>query len=67
MRVLPAEHPKLVAEHHDLEVLGVVVTAPADYEAGQGTDHEGDEEEHRGMVDDRTGFSTPTRTGAFIS
>ena len=60
MRVLPPEHPQLVAEHHDLEVFGAVVTTPADHEPSHGTNHEGDDEEHRGMLDDRTGFSTPT-------
>ena len=49
-----------MAEDQDLEVLGAVVTARADHEASQGTDREGEEEQHRGMVDDRTGFSTPT-------
>src|SRR5713226_3699505 len=60
MRVLASKDSDLMAQDQDLEVLGAVVTARADHEASQGTDREGDQEEHHGMVADRTGFSTPT-------
>jgi len=59
MRVLASKDSDLMAQDQDLEVLGAVVTARADHEASQGTDREGDQGEHRGMVADRTGFSTP--------
>jgi hypothetical protein len=53
MGVLPAEDPELMAEDEDLKILRAVIPASVHEEAGQCLDEEGDEEEHRGMLEDR--------------
>ena len=57
----------LMAQNEDLELLGAVVLARANEEAGQCSQRDGDEEEHRGIVDDSPvragiGFPTPMRS-----
>jgi len=53
MGILPAEDPELMPEDEDLKILRAVILASVDDEAGQCLDDEGEEEEHRGMLEDR--------------
>ena len=65
----PAEHPELMAEDEDLQVLGSVVStrlATADEETDEGADDEVEERPHPPIVpgcsDRDSGFPTPTGT-----
>ncbi len=64
---LPLQHPELMPENEDLEVLRSVVSAPlatADEETDESADDELEEAHHRpivpGLSDRESGFSTPT-------
>jgi hypothetical protein len=46
---LALEHPELVAQHQDLEVLRATVGPTSGEQARQRSDDEEQEEEHRGM------------------
>src|SRR5664280_3029941 len=66
----PLQHPELVAEDEDLEVLGPVVLAllaTADEETDESADDEVEERPHRPIVPGRSesesGFPTPTPFG----
>ena len=41
-----------MSQHEDLQVLGAAVPPPAGEQARERTDHEGQEEEHRGIVEE---------------
>ena len=67
----PLQHPELMAENEDLEVLrSVDSTSPssADEETDEGADDEVEEGQHRpivpGLSECESGFPTPTRPGA---
>src|SRR5450759_653662 len=66
----PLQHPELMAENEDLEVLGSVdSTSPSspDEETDEGADDEVEERQHRpivpGLSERESGFPTPTGTG----
>jgi hypothetical protein len=63
----PLQHPELMAENEDLEVLASVVPAmlaSADDESNEGVDNEVEEGPHRpivpGLSERESGFPTPT-------
>jgi hypothetical protein len=63
----PLQHPELMAENEDLEVLGSVSStrlSSADEETDEGADNEVEEGQHRpivpGLSDRESGFPTPT-------
>jgi hypothetical protein len=65
----PLQHPKLMAEDEDLEVLASAVSAllaTADEETGEGSGDEVEERPHRpivpGLSERESGFPTPTRS-----
>jgi hypothetical protein len=47
---LAAQHPKLMPQGQDLQVLGAVVSAWEDQQAGQQANGQPEQEEHRRMV-----------------
>jgi hypothetical protein len=62
---LAFQHAHLMSEHQDLQVLRVAVPSMASQQSSERPDHEGKEEEHRGMVEEpplegAPGFLTPT-------
>ncbi len=66
------QHPELMPEDQDLEVLGAVISATlatADEETDEGADDEVEEGQHRpivpGLSDRESGFSTPTGAPGF--
>jgi hypothetical protein len=70
----PPEHPELMPENEDLEVLRVLVSATladADDEGDEGTDEQVDERPHQpilpGVTEHESGFPTPTRSVADAS
>jgi hypothetical protein len=61
---LSAEHPQLVAERQDLDVLGAVIRRACD-KAGDRAGDQGEEEQHPrvlriGELEGESGFPTPT-------
>jgi hypothetical protein len=66
----PLQHPELMAENEDLEVLGSVGStslSSADEETDEGADDEVEEGQHRpivpGLSERESGFLTPTGQG----
>jgi hypothetical protein len=47
---LAAQHPKLLPQHQNLEVLGAITSARKDQQTGQQANGQPEQEEHRGMV-----------------
>ena len=66
----PLQHPELMAENEDLEVVGSVAStrlSSADEETDEGADDEIEEGQHRpiapGLSERESGFPTPTGRG----
>jgi hypothetical protein len=62
---LAAQHPKLLPEYEDLQVLGTVIVVEEDEQTGEEADGQPEHEEHRGMVRNacsrcESGFPRPT-------
>jgi hypothetical protein len=66
----PLQHPELMAENEDLEVLGAAVPVrltTSDEQAHEGADDKVEEGQHRpiapGLSERESGFPTPTGSG----
>ena len=62
---LTAQHPQLMSEHQDLQLLGAAVTVTAVEQMREGSHHEEQDEQHRWQSSGRpvrreSGFRTPT-------
>ncbi len=62
---LAAQHPKLMPQNKDLQVLGAVIAVRKDQQTGQHANGQPEHEEHRGMVGNacsrrESGFPRPT-------
>ena len=65
---LAAQHPKLLPQDQDLQVLGAVISVWEDQQAGEQADGQPEHQEHRGMVRNacsrrESGFPRPTGRG----
>jgi hypothetical protein len=47
---LPTKDPELMTQHEDLQILRADVCAPAGEHSSDGSDHQGEQEQHRGML-----------------